>query len=359
MATDQSSRVEQSRRDVLKFAGVSFAAAAAVGGVGGVAGVRGASAAIALPRRAGQPTTAPQSATQGAGFYELTLGDARVSVVSDGWFSFNPPHPTLAANATKEQVEGALNDAFIDPADVRVQVNCLLIRTPRDTVLVDTGTGGAFGATNGTLLKNLSNMGVKPADVTAVIITHLHGDHMLGVLNAEGKPTFANAEHLVHKAEHDFWAAETHDFSQSKLPKDMLPGFIAGAKKVIAGAKFTLVEGEKEVRPGITVVPSPGHTAGHIAIQADGGGGAKNVLLYMSDTVHHPAIQFPHPDWAVMFDANPDLAVASRRRLFDRAAADRVRLSGAHIPFPSVGHIRKQAAGAGKGYDWVPAMWEW
>lgn len=347
--------VVHSRRDVLKFAGASAAAAAAVGAAGGMG-----TANVALARsRVAQPSTAPRRATQGAGFYELSLGDARVAVVSDGWFSFNPPHPTLAANATRDEVEGALDAAFIDPADVRVQVNCLLVRTPRDTVLIDTGTGGAFGATNGKLAENLANLGVRPADVTAVIITHLHGDHMLGLLNGEGKPNFANAEHLVHKDEHDFWAADTHDFSHSRLPRDMLPGFIAGAKKVIAGAGFTLVEGEKEVRPGVTVIPSPGHTAGHVAIQIDGGGGAKNVLLYMSDTVHHPAIQFPHPDWAVMFDANPDLAVASRRKLFDRAVADRVRLSGAHIPFPSIGHIRRQAAAVGKGYDWVPAMWEW
>lgn len=335
-----------SRRGVLKLAALSSAAVAATG-----------APALAASSRRVQPASAKP--TQGAGFYSLTLGDTTVSVVSDGWFSFNPPHPTLAANATREQVEAALKAAFVDPADVRVQVNCLLIKTPRDTVLIDTGTGGAFGATNGKLAENLANMGVKPADITAVIITHLHGDHMLGLLDADAKPVFGSAENFVHKDEHDFWAADTHDFSKSKLPKDMLPGFIEGAKKVIAGARFTLIEGEKEVRPGISILPSPGHTAGHIAIQIDGGGGSDNLLLYMSDTVHHPAIQFPHPEFAVMFDANPDLAIATRKRLFDRAAADRARLSGAHIPFPSIGHLRKQPAAAGSGYDWVPAMWQW
>lgn len=338
-----------SRRDWLKLAGLSTAAAALAAP---------SSVLAAAARRPGQPA-ASDTAMQGAGFYTLTLGDAHVTVISDGWFSFNPPHPTLAANATREQVEAALKQAFVDPADVRVQVNCLLIRTPRDTVLIDTGTGGAFGATNGKLAQNLARMGLKPADITAVIITHLHGDHMLGLLNAEGKRNFPGAEHIVHKAEHDFWAADTHDFSASKLPKDMLPGFVEGAKKTIAGANFSLAEGDKEVRPGITLLHSPGHTAGHIAIQVDGGGGGKNVLLYMSDTVHHPAIQFPHPEFAVMFDANPDLSIASRRKLFDRAAADQTLLSGAHIPFPSVGHLRKQASNAGNGYEWVPAMWQW
>jgi len=341
-----------SRRDVLKFAGLSSAVAAA-----GLAAPAFAGEAVA--RRARQPGARAASALQGAGFYSMTLGDAKVAVVSDGWFSFNPPHPTLAANATKEQVDSALKAAFVDPADVRVQVNCLLIKTPRDTVLIDTGTGGAFGATNGKLVANLANMGVAPADITAVIITHLHGDHMLGLLNAEGRSNFASAEHIVHKAEHDFWAADAHDFSQSKLPKDMLPGFIEGAKKVIAGANFTLAEGEKEVRPGITVLRLPGHTPGHIGIQIDGGAGRNNLLLYISDTVHHPAIQFPHPEFAVMFDANPELSIVTRKKLFDRAAADRALLSGAHIPFPSVGHIRKQQASSGKGYDWIPAMWQW
>jgi glyoxylase-like metal-dependent hydrolase (beta-lactamase superfamily II) len=341
--------MDTTRRDWLKVASVSSALIAA-GSVPGAALGRTASR---------QPPSGSAKNNQGDGFYELSLGDTRVAVISDGWFSFNPPHPTLAANATKEQVEGALKEAFFDPADVRVQVNCLLIRTPKDTILVDTGTGGAFGGTNGKLLQNLANVGLKPSDITAVIITHLHGDHMSGLLNADGKPNFPSAEHLVHKLEHDFWAADTHDFSQSKLPKDMLPGFVEGAKKVIKGANFTLVDGEKEVLPGVTVIPSPGHTAGHIAIQVDGGGGGKNVLLYMSDTVHHPAIQFPHPEWAVMFDAVPDQSIASRRKLFDRAAADRTLLSGAHIPFPSVGHLRKQAPAERKGYDWVAAMWEW
>ncbi len=347
-------RTVHSRRDLLRLAGISTAALAATAAAPGVALGR-----LAHTRPVAQPAPRPARAVQGAGFYAAKLGDAEVAVVSDGWFAFNPPHPTLAANATKEQVDEALREAFVDPDDVRVQVNGLLIRTPRDTVLIDTGTGGAFGGTNGKLVDNLANIGVKPADITAVIITHLHGDHMLGLLNAEGKPNFPNAEHIVHKTEHDFWAADTHDFSQSRLPRDMLPGFIEGAKKVIAGAKFTLLDGEREARPGITLVPSPGHTAGHIAIQVDGGGGGKNVLLYMSDTVHHPAIQFPHPEFAVMFDAVPELSIASRKRLFDRAAADRVLLSGAHIPFPSVGHIRRQAASVGKGFEWVPANWEW
>ncbi len=350
MQTNHTSMITtHSRRELIKLAGVSAAALAAA-------------SAPALARQPdGKPGAGKEAGrpVQGAGFYALQLGDVQVAVISDGWFSFNPPHPTLAANATREQVEKALNNAFVDPADVRVQVNGLLIKTPRDTVLVDTGTGGAFGATNGKLVENLGRFGVKPTDVTAVIITHLHGDHMLGLLNEEGRSNFPNAENIVHKLEHDFWAADTHDFSASRLPKDMIPGFIEGAKKVIAAANFTLVEGEREVRPGVTAIPSPGHTPGHIALQIDGGARASNsrrTMLYLSDTVHHPAIQFPHPEFAVMFDANPEQSIASRRKLFDRAAADRTLLCGAHIPFPSVGHIRRNTAW---GYDWVPAMWEW
>jgi len=319
------------------------------------ASLAGAAAALAPATTLAQTLGAKRTEQdlQGAGFYRLKLGTATVTVLSDGAFTMNPVHPTFAVNATQEQVEKALADAFIPYDQATVQVNALLIQTPRDTVLIDTGCGSAFGPTTGKLVENLARTGVRAKDITAVILTHLHADHMAGLFDDHGEPNFPNAQFIVHNDEHAFWSADNPDFSASALPADMRAAFVAGAKRTLSLEDFTRVEGETEVRPGITIIPAHGHTPGHIALMIDGGG--TNQLLYISDTLHQPAIQLPHPEFYVAFDVHPDRAVKSRKRILDRVAADKMLVSGSHLPFPSVGRIGHHA----DGYCWMPAPWRW
>jgi glyoxylase-like metal-dependent hydrolase (beta-lactamase superfamily II) len=331
-----------SRRDLFSIAGALGIGALGIGAFARVARADG-----------DKPAATEAASLQGAGFYKLKLGATEVSVISDGGFLFDPVFPLFGENAGKEAVEKALAEAFISPSHVAAHINGLLVRTPKETVLIDTGCGNGMGPTAGKLMAHLARANVKPADVGAVILTHAHGDHYGGLMTEDGKPAFPNAELFIHKTEHAFWSGDNPDLSKSGLSKEWQTNMIGGAKKVLGALKFTQVEGEKEIRPGISVVHAFGHTPGHIGLLIDGG--ANNQLLHITDAIHHFAIQMPHPDYFVAFDADRDQAVATRKKILDRAAADKVLVSGAHLPFPAVGHVRK----SGEVYAWVPAVWEW
>lgn len=289
---------------------------------------------------------------QGAGFYRRKLGEVELIVVSDGVFAFPGAHPLFGGNVSKEEVEKTLADSFIKPDEVEGHVHVLLVRSGKDLVLIDTGCGSFFGPTTGKLLPRLANAGIKPADITAVVLTHAHRDHLGGLLDAEGKPNFPNAECIIARTEFDFWT-KAPDLSKSGLPPEMHKGFIESAQTVLGKLKWTQIDAEADVRPRIRAIPAPGHTPGHLTFIIDGGG--TNQLYYITDAVHHYAIVMPHPEYYVAFDADRELAVATRKKVLDRAAADRLLISGTHLPFPSVGHVRRREG----GFEWAPEPWRW
>jgi len=155
------------------------------------------------------------------------------------------------------------------------------------------------------------------------------------------------------KAERDFWAG-TPDLSKTGIPADMRPGFVEAAKRTLAGIgdRLRLVEPGAEVAAGIEIVDAAGHTPGHIGLLLHAGDDA---LLYVTDAVHFAPLQLAHPGWHVAFDTDPVAAAKTRHALLDRAAADRVLVSGAHLPFPAVGHLRRRDS----GFEWEPAIWRW
>ncbi|HYE03390.1 MAG TPA: MBL fold metallo-hydrolase [Phycisphaerales bacterium] len=290
----------------------------------------------------------------------MAVGTAQVTVVSDGAFQLSPAYPTLAVNGTRENVERALRREFLSPEGVPTHVNALLVRTGTDTVLVDAGCGPLFGPTTGHLIENLARAGTRPDEITAVLLTHLHGDHIGGLLDEAGRSRFPKAELLLHADEHAFWSAEDPDLSASALPAERRAGMVRAAKRLLGAARFTLLRGAAQVRPGIVLVPAPGHTPGHCGLLIDGGG--DNQLLSITDAIHNAAIQLAHPEYYVAFDTAPEQAVEARKRLLDRAAAERVLVTGAHLPFPAIGHVRRrdeESREAGAAYEWVPEVWRW
>jgi glyoxylase-like metal-dependent hydrolase (beta-lactamase superfamily II) len=331
-----------SRRGSLKL----LAAGAAAAGAGSPFAARpGASALAARP--ADEPF-------QGAGSYRFNLGTARVAVVSDGTFPIAPPHPTLGGNAPEADVRRAFADAFVPYDRVVGHVNVLMVRTSVDVVLVDTGCGPGFAPTTGKLLQHLALLGVEPRDVSAVILTHAHRDHVGGVLDEYGAPAFPHARYLVHRDELAFWAGGNPDLSRSGAPAEVKRATAATAARTFAALDKVLspfADGE-QLLAGVRVVAAPGHTPGHCALQVTSGA---ERLLYVTDAVHHAAINLPHPEWHVAYDADPAAAAESRRSLLARAAADGMLVSGSHLPFPALGHVRA----AGKGFEWEPAVWEW
>ncbi|MGA9040796.1 MAG: MBL fold metallo-hydrolase [Terriglobales bacterium] len=268
------------------------------------------------------------------------VGDIECVAVNDGTFSY--PIGWLFSNVPAEQVENSLRERKLPETHVESPFTCLLVKTGKHKVLIDTGAEG-LAPTAGNLLKNLAAERISPEEITDVVLTHGHPDHIGGVLNGSG-PAFPNARYLMSRTEWDFWndPSVLHDSAMGEHMKQMLVGC---AQKNLPPLKdrIELLDGEKEVVPGILAIPAPGHTPGHIALLIVSSGAQ---LLHMSDAVLNP-LHMENPDWRNVFDLDPADAVSTRQRLLDRAAADKVSVLAYHFPFPGMGRVTS------KGHAWA------
>jgi glyoxylase-like metal-dependent hydrolase (beta-lactamase superfamily II) len=228
-------------------------------------------------------------------------------------------------------------------------VNAFVIDTGSKVYIVDAGTGATLGPTLGRLESNVAAAGYQPSAVAALITTHLHPDHIGGSFK-DGKPVFDKAEFIVSDTDRAFWS-DAGNRSQAPDEAKVFFDIATGSLKAY-GDRVRTVSGEKEVLPGITAVPLPGHTPGHTGYRIVSGG---DTLLIWGDIVHAIPLQLPNPDVTLSFDVDQPLAAKTRKALLEQVVADRVLVAGAHIPFPGIGHIEK----AQNGYRFAPATWEY
>jgi glyoxylase-like metal-dependent hydrolase (beta-lactamase superfamily II) len=339
MNNERFGKATFTRRDALKIAGA--------------AGVMAALPWSGIPEA--EAATPALKGPQAGGYYRFTIGDVEAVVISDGGLTFQPIQPTWAPEATKEELESALRSAFLPTDRINLDVNTLLIKIGGELILVDSGAGGLFGPSLGKVRERMEAAGVKPGQVTGVVLTHAHGDHFGGLLDGEGKPVYPNATYFASKTEIDYWTGSDPDFSKLRIGKEQREKALAGARKYIAAIKdrLTPVVPGKKIVEGVEVVDAPGHTPGHIALLVTSG---KEALLNAADTVHHHVLMFSHPEWTSAFDVDPKMGADTRRKLLDRASADGLRVLGYHLPFPGIGHVRTAKGGA---YEWVPEPWSW
>ena len=321
-----------------------------------IAGAAGVMAALPWSRIPEAKAAAPAlKGPQAGGYYRFTIGDVEAVVISDGGLSFQPIQPTWAPEATKEELEGTLRSAFLPTDRINLDVNTLLLKIGGELILVDSGAGGLFGPSLGKVRERMEAAGIKPAQVTGVVLTHAHGDHFGGLLDGAGKPVFPNAAYFASKTEVDFWTGPDPDLSKLRVPEENKKAFAANAKRYLEAIKdrLTPVSPGQKIVPGMEVVSAPGHTPGHIALLISSG---KEALLNSADTVHHHVLMFAHPEWTSAFDSDPKMGAETRRKLLDRAAADGLRVLGYHLPFPGIGHVRTAKGG---GFEWLPEPWSW
>ncbi len=324
-----------SRRDSFKLAGVA-----------GLVGMFGSASQAQTAKDAPVPTV------QGAGFYRRKIGEIEVILVSDGSF---PMVPSGLFPQAGDAIEPATQKAFVSSKGVTGHVNTFVIKSGGKTLLVDTGCGNAFGPSTGKLMENLTRAGVGVDSIDTVLITHAHGDHIGGITGEKGRGVFANARLLITEAEWNFWRAEKPDMSKSLLPEQARQQMITNAQKAtrqIAVLNDGFAMPDQPIIPGVTIELAPGHTPGHAIVRIESG---NESMLYITDAMHMPALQLANPDWKVAFDADPVQAADTRKKLLDRCVADRVLISGSHVPFPGFGHIDKVA----DHYAWVPIVWQW
>lgn len=312
------------------------------------------SAAAAAPLLAGPASAAAVApiGTQAPGFYRYKVGDIEVTVVTDGASTFPLPDK-FVVNAAKSEVGAQLASAYLDAEKITVPYSPIVLNTGGRVVAIDTGNGeAAFAASKGAsgqYQSNLKASGIDRATVDTVVISHFHGDHVNGLLTADGKPAFPNAEILVPRAEWAFWM-DDGEMSRA-APGRMQDGF-KGVRRVFdaLGRKVTQYDWDKEIVPGLTAKGTPGHTPGHTSYVLASGGKS---LFIQSDVTNVPVLFARHPGWHVTFDQDPAMAEATRRKVYDMVAADRLLLQGYHYPFPAIGHLEKTA----DGYREIPMPW--
>jgi glyoxylase-like metal-dependent hydrolase (beta-lactamase superfamily II) len=271
-----------------------------------------------------------------AAWYRFPLGDAEVTVVSDGVLALGPISG-LYPKVPKDEIEAFVKARFQAPDMTVFQENSLVFNTGDKLILFDSGIGGskAFGPGAGRLQTTLASAGIKPEDVDAIILTHGHIDHLSGIMSADAKRLFPNAQLMMAKTEFDFWTDEAKT-SATGVFKMLVDA--ARANLLPNKDRLEMVENGKEAVKGVQAVFTPGHTPGHTSYVLNAGGKS---LLLTGDAVSHTAISFRHPDWAFSFDADPAGAVASRKNLLDMAVADNLPIIGYHFPFPGIGNVAK------------------
>ncbi|MCC2651632.1 MAG: fold metallo-hydrolase [Microvirga sp.] len=283
---------------------------------------------------------------QAPGFYRYKVGDIEVTAINDGFAQ--RPLEGFVRNAELSQVQQAMQEAFLPGNALPITFNTLVLNNGGRLTLLDTGNGDMGAPTSGRWMANFRAAGFDPAQVNTVVISHFHGDHINGLRLKDGTAVFPNAEVMVPAAEWTFWM---DDARMNQAPEGM-KGAFQGARRVFGPIANNVkrYEMDKEVVPGLTAVAAPGHTPGHTVYMLSSGNGK---LMIMSDTTNHPALFVRNPDWAAVFDMDPDQARATRRRLLDMAASERAQVAFYHAPFPGTGHIAKD----GNGFRFVPVQW--
>lgn len=313
-----------------------------------------AGAAATLPvagRAQAQSGTTPAPASTPVGqvpsAYRYKVGDATVTALSDGAFS-RPVDASFVRNATVDEVKKALADAHLPTDTLQISFTTLLVELGSSKILIDAGFADNGPPTAGRMLAAMELAGLKPADITHVLISHFHGDHIAGLRRKDGTATYPNAEVLVPEAE---WAYWMDDGKMAQAPEG-LKGNFSAVRRVFApmAPSVRRFAWGKEVLPGITAVEAAGHTPGHTAFAVTSGDGR---MLVLSDTTNVPYLFVRYPEWQVMFDMDPELARSNRRRLLDMAASEGMQVAGYHFPFPATGFIGRD----GKGYALDPVVW--
>ncbi len=268
--------------------------------------------------------------------FRFKVGKIGCIAVSDGTMAYANPARVLFANAPSDRLALVLRAYHIELEQWGEWISpfiCLLIRTGEHCVLVDTGVGKVDFAPNaGKLLHNLQTVGVTPDNINVVLLTHGHTDHLGGITDPSGKVVFANARFVMWRQEWEFWHSETG------LAFDEGDALHARRKLAPLAGRLDLIDRETEIVPGVHAFLALGHTPGHMAVSVVSG---SEQLLYIGDLVGHP-IHLEQPDWNILYDYRPDLAVRSRRQLIDRAVAEHALILAYHFDFPGVGYVSCQ-----------------
>jgi glyoxylase-like metal-dependent hydrolase (beta-lactamase superfamily II) len=263
-------------------------------------------------------------------FHRFRIGDAAATIVSDGPLLL-PAAGAIFSGPRAEVLDAALTASGQRADAVRVEQNCLLIETDGRRALFDNGLGSEklYGPDSGRLLASLAEAGVDPASIDAMVLTHAHSDHCWGTMGDDGSPNFPNATIFIAQAELDYW--------ESDPPGERRERSIAGVRRHLLPLRdrIRFIRDGEEFLPGVQAWHTPGHTPGHMAFLFAGG------WCLTGDVAFHDPLSYAFPDALSAYDADPEQGVATRRRLLERMADERLRVIGYHHPWPGLGRVER------------------
>lgn len=321
------------RRQLIGCAGAALAAPALVRGLGGPAG--------AAPLRSEAPL-----------FHRFRLGALDVTVLSDAAVMIDGPWPIVGEDRPREEVEQLMRESLLPPARFRPGFSPVLIDDGRTRTLIDAGNGAEGFVprpAGGRLVEALRGAGYAPGDIDLVALTHCHVDH-IGGLAEGGAPVFPNARVAVGDAEHAFWSRPER-MSAADGSNELKSARLFEKTVKAVGDRVDLIKLQREVAPGVTPLAAFGHTPGHLAFHVESEG---KRLLVWGDCAHHEVASLAHPEWSAFFDMDKEAGKATRARIYDMAAAERLAVLGYHTSFPSLGFVTR----AGAGFRWIAETYQ-
>ena len=286
---------------------------------------------------------APKLGTQTPYWHRFELGDAEVTVVSDGPLPLGDPSGTFTG-VPKEEVKKMLSDNFLNPDNVVLEQNSPVVNMGDKLILFDTGMGTsqAFGPTTGRQQKSLAEAGIKASDIDAVVLSHAHIDHIGGIVGADDKPLFPNAQYYISQADFDYWTDE------GKLGSP-LKDFVVHARKNLLPVRDRLVffKDGQEFLPGVQAMAAPGHTVGHHIFMVTSNGKS---FAFLGDLTHHAVLLLERPLMEFSYDTDPKQSAQSRVKMLTMLAANKVPVMSYHFAWPGYGHVAKN----GDGFRYYP-----
>jgi len=286
---------------------------------------------------------------QAPGFYRFRVGSHLVTMLYDGFVRRQNPAQGVVTNAEPAAVEAALRDSLLRTDVMEVGITASMVEANGRRILFDAGSAGAMGPTTGRFSDNLRSAGIEPASITDIVISHFHPDHINGLTGSGETPVFGNARVHVPEREWRFWSDPANGVNLSEARRAIF-GLTQRRLAAPYRDRIQTFGDEAEVLPSVRAVPSYGHTPGHTSFLVSDGNAQ---LLVLVDAVLSPALFVRNPGWHHAFDMDGPMAEQSRRRLLDRAAADRLRVTGYHFSFPANGYIGRE----GDRFRYHPAEW--
>ena len=318
-------------------------------GIGG----DGTKAAGFKNNRGGKPVPAPMQGETQPTVYRFKFGGFEISTIMDSKGIREGLHPLYGANATADLVHAVARANNIDPHRLEHPNTPTLVNTGKELILFDTGNGFLprdYEALKtrmpmGNLAARLALLGHRPEDIDVVVLTHGHPDHIGGLMDGD-KPVYPNARYVFGAAEYDFWkknegVREARVFNQKLFMKICEP----------LAPRSTFINPGDAVASGVTAVDAFGHAPGLMAFHIESEG---KQLMITADTFTHYVMAVQRPEWHFDMDDDKDKAVATRKRMLDRLAADRIFVASFHMPFPGLGWIEKTS----EGFRWVPHSYQ-